>query len=109
MAAMNKVGIGIFGYGFIAASHVNALRAVGGEIVAVCGPRPDRAEEFARRHGIAHALTQPDALLARDDIEAVVVGSTDATHAPLTIAAARAGKHVFCEKPLATNLADARA
>jgi predicted dehydrogenase len=106
---MDDVRIGLFGYGFIAASHVNALRRVGGQIVAVCGPRRAGAEEFALRYGIPHVYTEPRDLLARDDIEAVVVGSPDASHAPLTIAAARAGKHVFCEKPLASNLAEARA
>src|SRR5262249_42096752 len=103
------VGIGLFGYGFIAGAHVEALRKVGGRIVAVCGPRRAGAEAFARRYGIPHVYTEPREVLARADVAAGVVGSPDASHAPLTIMAARAGKHVFCEKPLATNLADARA
>ncbi len=104
-----QVAIGIFGYGFIAGAHVEALRAAGGHIVAVCGPRRAGAEAFAHRYGIPHVYTEPDEMLGRDDIVAVVVASTDASHAALTIAAAQAGKHVFCEKPLATTLADAQA
>src|SRR5215831_18992022 len=106
---MEQVGIGLFGYGFIAGAHVEALRTVGGQIVAVCGPHRERAEAFARRYSIDHVYTEPAAMLARDDIAAVVVASPDASHAALTIAAAHSGKHVFCEKPLATSLADARA
>ncbi len=106
---MDEIGIGLFGYGFIAGAHVEALRTAGGRIVAVCGPHRESAEVFARRHGITHVYTEPTDMLARDDIAAVVVASPDASHAPLTIAAAQAGKHVFCEKPLATSLADARA
>src|SRR5438552_1509778 len=102
---MDEVGIGLFGYGFIASAHVEALRTAGGRIVAVCGPRRAGAEAFARRYGIAHVYTEPAAMLGRDDIAAVVVASPDATHAALTMAAAHAGKHVFCEKPLATTLA----
>lgn len=102
------VGIGIFGYGFIAGAHVEALRAVGAGVVAVCGPRREAAEAFARRYGIEGVYTDPQHLLDRADVRAVVVCTPDADHAPLTIAAARAGKHVFCEKPLAMNLAEAR-
>jgi predicted dehydrogenase len=106
---MDEVGIGLFGYGFIASAHVEALRTVGARIVAVCGPHRERAETFARRCAIAHVYTEPARMLARADIAAVVVASPDASHAALTMAAAQAGKHVFCEKPLATTLAEARA
>lgn len=109
VTSVEQVGIGMFGYGFIAGAHAEALRTVGGRVVAVCGPRREGAEAFARRHGVAHAYTEPAEMLRRDDIAAVVVGSPDASHAPLTIAAAQAGKHVFCEKPLATSLLEARA
>lgn len=106
---MDEVGVGLFGYGFIAGAHVDALRRAGARIVAVCGPHRERAEAFARRHAIAHVYTEPARLLARADLSAVVVASPDAAHAALTVAAARAGKHVFCEKPLATTLDEAQA
>ena len=85
---MDEVGIGLFGYGFIASAHVAALRTAGARIVAVCGPHRERAETFARRYAIAHVYTEPARMLARADIAAVVVASPDASHAALTMAAA---------------------
>jgi predicted dehydrogenase len=101
--------LGVFGYGFIAGVHVEALRHVAGVTVAgVCGPRQEGVAAFAQRYAIAQTYADPDALLARDDLDGVLVDTPDATHYDLVMRAVRAGKHVFCEKPLARTVDEAR-
>jgi predicted dehydrogenase len=103
------LGLGIFGYGFIAGVHAAALRHVdGARVAAVCGPRIDAARELARKHAIADVYSDPDQLLARDDVIGVLVDTPDVTHYDLVTRALRAGKHVFCEKPLARTVEEAR-
>lgn len=107
---MDTVGFAVFGYGFMATAHVEALQAMdGARVVAICGPRLDRAREVADRFGVPRATTSPEEALAFPGVDAVVIDTPDAFHRDLVVAAARAGRHVFCEKPLATNLADGRA
>lgn len=78
------------------------------ELVAVTDDDPERGRAAAGKFG---ASFEPDldTLLARDDIDAVIICSENVHHKRLTIAAAEAGKHVLCEKPLATTVEDARA
>lgn len=71
-------------------------------VLAVASRTPERGRAFADRHGIDHAGDYP-ALLARSDIDAVYVPLPNALHAEWSIAAARAGKHVLCEKPLGVS------
>lgn len=78
------------------------------ELVAVVSRDPGRAQAFAERHGARWAGTDYDAMLARPDVEAVLITTPNALHADQVVAAARAGKHVLCDKPLATGAADAR-
>ncbi|MBI2917091.1 MAG: Gfo/Idh/MocA family oxidoreductase [Chloroflexi bacterium] len=86
-------------------------KAVGATLVAVYSRDQSRADAFARKHGApgCRGYTSLDALLADPAVQAVYVASPDALHAPQTIAAARAGKHVLCEKPMATTVSDAQA
>jgi myo-inositol 2-dehydrogenase/D-chiro-inositol 1-dehydrogenase len=101
--------LGIFGYGFIAGVHAEALTHLEGvSTAAVCGPRADAAHAFALQHGIPTSTTDPDALLADPSINGVLVDSPDATHYDLVMRSIRAGKHVFCEKPLARTVEEAR-
>lgn len=108
---MDKIGIGVIACGGIAqeahlpnyASHPKA------QLVAVADIDEARAREVAERFGVPHVYTDYRDLLARDDIQAVSVCTPNYLHAPQTIAAAEAGKHILCEKPMATNLADANA
>jgi predicted dehydrogenase len=100
---MDRVRVGIIGSGFSAALHVEALRQVHGldvAVVAVAGRDHDKAQRFAARHGIATAYARHTDLLADDDIDVVSLCVPNVAHAPLAIEAARAGKHVICEKPL---------
>lgn len=103
------IGLGLFGYGFIAEAHLEGLRRIPEfQVHAVCGPNLERARAFAARYDIATVVTEPEALLRHPQIEAVLIDTPDRFHAPLTLAAAAHHKHIFCEKPLATSLDEAR-
>lgn len=79
-----------------------------GEIVAVMSSSPRRAAEYARENDIANGVASLDELLD-SGIDAVYISTTNELHLEQALAAAKAGKHVLCEKPLALNTADARA
>jgi UDP-N-acetylglucosamine 3-dehydrogenase len=93
--------------------HANGYAGVLGqlpdaELVLVADDDGERGRDAAERFGTEFVASYHEAL-ARDDVDAVVICSENARHAELTIAAARAGKHVLCEKPLATTMEDAQA
>jgi 1,5-anhydro-D-fructose reductase (1,5-anhydro-D-mannitol-forming) len=105
---MNNVRWGLIGASTIAREWmIDAIRAAGGEVVAVMSGDPVRASRFAAENRIATAATSLDALLG-SGIDAVYISTTNELHCAQTLAAAAAGKHVLCEKPLALDLADAR-
>jgi predicted dehydrogenase len=79
------------------------------EPVAVWSRRPARAAELAQQHGLALGTADIDEMLGHPGLEAVHIATPVATHAEVAIAAARRGLHVLCEKPLARDLAEARA
>ena len=107
---MTKLRWGLIGASTIAAEHmIGAFRANGGEVVSVMSANADRAAKYAREHGIAHATTSLADLVASKEIDAVYISTTNDLHRDQVFAAAAAGKHVLCEKPLALTLADARA
>jgi myo-inositol 2-dehydrogenase/D-chiro-inositol 1-dehydrogenase len=102
------VGVGLIGSGFVTAIHVEALRACPqAEILAVASPTPGHAEAFASRLSIPRHFTDYKKMLARPEIDMVVVGAPNDLHCAITLDAAAAGKHVVMEKPLCLNLADA--
>jgi 1,5-anhydro-D-fructose reductase (1,5-anhydro-D-mannitol-forming) len=87
---------------------INAIRAQReGEVAAVMSSSADRAVAYARESGIPAAFSSLDALLS-SGIDAVYISTTNELHLEQALAAANAGKHVLCEKPLALNSADAR-
>ena len=103
-------------WGFIGASTwaarylIPAVRAVPGSTgVGVFSSSRERGERFAASNGLEKTYASLEELLADPAIEVVYVSSRNDLHAVQAIAAARAGKHVLCEKPLALNLEDARA
>ncbi|MEO7223795.1 MAG: Gfo/Idh/MocA family oxidoreductase [Devosia sp.] len=102
-------------WGLIGASNIarewviGAIRATGGEVVSVMSSDPARARSYADTNGIAKAVTNIDDLLGNTDVEAVYISTTNELHCDQTLAAAGAGKHVLCEKPLALSLRDAQA
>lgn len=100
--------LGIAGAGFIAAVYCHAARQVSGiEIAAVASPRS--AAGFAARWGIPRVYDDPAAMAAEAPIDAVLVALPNHLHREVTLAAAAAGRHVLCEKPLAAGIPDARA
>lgn len=100
---------GLIGASTIAKEWViGAIRATGGEVVSVMSSSPERASDFAHAQGIPKAISAVDELLADPDIDAVYVSTTNQLHYQQTLAAARSGKHVLCEKPLALSLPDAK-
>jgi len=110
MAALEKVRFGIFGAGSIALfRHALELsQNPAAEIVLVYDPIKARAEYLVSRFG-GTVATSEEEIFASKKIDAVVVATPNSEHARLTIAAFAAGKHVRCEKPMATNLEDAAA
>ena len=108
---MNKIRIGIIGAGNIAQnSHIPAyLKQSDAEIVAVCDLKLDRAKEVAAKHNIQYAVGSIEELVAIDEVDAVSVCTWNNAHASAAIAAANAGKHVLCEKPMAMNVEEAEA
>jgi D-xylose 1-dehydrogenase (NADP+, D-xylono-1,5-lactone-forming) len=76
------------------------------EVVAVGSRDQDRAEAYAREHGIARAHGSYEALLADPDVEAIYVSVPNSLHVPWTLRALEAGKHVLCEKPFSRRAED---
>src|SRR3984893_3284539 len=101
---------GLIGASTIASEHmIGAIRANGGEVVAVLSSDASRGQSYAQTHGIPRSTTDLGALVEAPDIDAVYISTTSEMHRDQVFAAAAAGKHVMCEKPLALTLADARA
>ena len=100
---------GIIGTGRISEQWVETLAATeGATVTAVAAREHKRAEEFARRNGVARAYGDYADLVAAEDVDIVYVGTITPLHTEHTLLALNAGKHVLCEKPLALNAADAR-
>ncbi len=87
---------------------VAAMRAAGGSVELVVSANADRGRVFAEAQGIPRSTTSLEEILADSDIDAVYVSTTNELHKAQVLAAAAAGKHVLCEKPLALTLPDAR-
>ncbi|MBV9624795.1 MAG: Gfo/Idh/MocA family oxidoreductase [Acidobacteria bacterium] len=112
-----RLNIAMIGTGFIARAHANAFHQAGRffslpfELATkvVCGRDPSRLEAFRRQWGWEEGLTDWEAAISRPDIQIVDIAVPNRLHAPIAIRAARAGKIVFCEKPLALTAAEGKA
>lgn len=102
---MSDVGFGFLGSGNMATVYADALatQVDGGRFVAVAGG--SRAADLAARYG-AEAEPSVDALLARQDVDVVVIATPHSTHLDLALATAAAGKHIYLEKPMALDSAE---
>ncbi len=101
---MGKVKIGIIGTGSISNMHMSGYtRLEEVEVIAACDTNEARVKEFAERYHIPNTFTDYNEMLKMKEIDAVSVTAWNNIHAPASIAALRAGKHVLCEKPLALN------
>ena len=94
--------VGIVGAGaFVEAAHLPGLQShPDAHVVAICGRRPERARELARRFDVPSVAADYRELCARDDIDAVTIVTPNALHREVALAALAHGKHVLCEKPL---------
>jgi predicted dehydrogenase len=99
---------GIIGGGFIGGVHAYAVRAAGGVLAHIAGASLEQATEAARRLGAEHACASAAELIDADDVDVVHICTPNALHVPQAEAVIAAGKHVICEKPLATDPGDAR-
>ena len=105
---MKSFNVGVVGYGWAAGAHIAAINATGqGRVVAVASSRALDPAELAARHGCEiRAFTNYQEMLRQPEIEVVSICSYHDQHKEQAVAAARAGKHIICEKPLALSLAD---
>jgi predicted dehydrogenase len=108
------LNIGMIGYGFMGRAHSNAYRKVNNffdlayrpVLKAVCARNKDKAKAFAEKWGYESVETDWQRLLIRPDIDAVDICTPNNLHKEIALAAAKAGKMILCEKPLAMNVAD---
>jgi len=111
-----EIRIGLVGYKFMGKAHSNAYLNVARffdlpappVMRALCGRSEAAVGEVARRWGWESVETDYRRLVARDDIDLIDIATPNNTHAKIALAAAKAGKHVVSEKPLAMNVAEAR-
>ena len=110
---MKKFKVGMIGCGFIATGkHLpNIAKQADAEVVAFCDIVPERVQAAAQQFGAPDALVCGDyrQVLARKDINVVHVCTPNSSHAEITVAALKSGKHVMCEKPMAKTSAEAKA
>jgi predicted dehydrogenase len=110
-----KLNVAMIGSGFIANVHANAFRQVGHffdvpyevRCKVICGRDRTKLEKTASRWGWSEVETDWEKVVARNDIDAVDIAVPNTLHSAIAIAAAKAGKIVLCEKPLAASLEDA--
>ena len=108
---MNGLGVGIIGCGGITLqNHLPGLALCPGvRVVALCDANPEVLAKARAAVTVQFTCSDYRELLKRDDVHAVIIATPNFLHAPIAIEAARAGKHIFCEKPLAMNFDEARA
>ncbi|MFW6286614.1 MAG: Gfo/Idh/MocA family protein [Candidatus Sumerlaeota bacterium] len=103
------IKLGIVGTGGIANWHAKNFQPMHGvEIVACADLVKERAEDYAERFGVNAAYGDYEEMFDKEDLDAVSVTTTDSGHCPVSLAALKKNLHVFCEKPLADNLKDAK-
>ena len=106
---MAKLRFGVVGIGNIVQGTIAPaiVAEEGCELVAAVSRDQGRADAFAEKFGARFAYTDYDEMLANPEVDAVFIATPNLQHSAQTIAAARAGKHVMCDKPMATSVADA--
>ena len=113
---MKSVRVGMVGYKFMGKAHSNAYRAlpmffpdsIKPEMKAICGRNPDGLEQARAQFGWESSETDWRELIKREDIDLIDINAPSDAHKEIALAAAAAGKHLFCEKPLALTLADSK-
>ena len=112
-----QLRVGMVGYGFMGRTHSNAYKRLNDffpvehrpVLKAVCARDPKKAQAFADNWGYERVETDWKKLVTADDIDLIDIGSPNDTHYEIAMAAAKNGKMVVCEKPLAMNIKEAEA
>lgn len=113
---MRRIGYGLIGTGFMGKAHAlafGAVRSVFGDLpvidpVVLCDTPADKAAAMANTFGFAHSTDDWRAVMANPEVDIVSVTTPNKLHKEMVLAAIEAGKHVYCEKPMALSLDDAR-
>lgn len=117
MSSKKQLRIGLVGTGFMGRTHSNGYRRVPNffpdleytpVLKAVCSRNKEKVQKFADQWGYESIETDWKKLIERSDIDAIDICTPNDTHAEIAIAAAKAGKMILCEKPLARTLAEAK-
>jgi predicted dehydrogenase len=117
MSTKKELRIGLIGTGFMGRTHTNGYKRAGDffpglayrpVLKTVCSRDQKKVKAFAEQWGYESVETDWKAVIAREDIDAVDICTPNDTHAEIAIAAAKAGKMILCEKPLARTLAEAK-
>ncbi|MEW6686346.1 MAG: Gfo/Idh/MocA family oxidoreductase [Candidatus Edwardsbacteria bacterium] len=105
-----KLGVGVIGIGVIAQlAHLPAFsKFKDANLVALCDFEEAKAKKLAEKYGVKKLFTDFEKLLKCEEVQAVVIATPNYLHAPMTIAALEAGKHVLCERPMALNADQAK-
>ncbi|GIP26802.1 oxidoreductase [Paenibacillus sp. J23TS9] len=113
---MKQIHVGMVGYKFMGKAHSHAYRdipmffpnTIQPVMQAVCGRDADGVSKAAKQFGWNEYVTDWKELVQREDIDLIDINAPSDMHKEITLAAAKAGKHLFCEKPLALSLKDSR-
>ena len=105
-----KVRFGVIGTNFIVDKVLEAARLDHRfELTAIYSRTQERADEFAKKHNVPHTFTSLEDMLSSNLIDAVYIASPNSRHASQSILCMQHGKHVFCEKPFASNANEVKA
>jgi predicted dehydrogenase len=103
------IGVGLVGYGYWGPNLArNFHEAPTGSLKAVCDLQPHRLKGLDRKFPSAHLTSNYEEMLSRTDIDAVIIATPTASHFPLALAALKAGKHVWIEKPICSTSQQAK-
>lgn len=104
---MNKIGFGVVGIGMMGQMHItNLMRNQNATVVAVCARTESKVRAIQEQYNIPYGYTNVQELVENPEIDAVIVATGADAHKEACLAACKAKKHVFCEKPLAKTIAD---
>ena len=107
---MNKIRFGVVGTNFISDWVIAGARQDERfELAAICSRTQETADAFAAKHGIPHTFTSLEAMAASPLVDAIYIASPNFLHAQQSILCMEHGKHVLCEKPMASNAREVRA
>jgi len=108
--ADKRIRVGVIGVGQIGKKHLETyLSTPGVDVIGIAGRDPERTQQVALDYHLAYWTSDYRELLARDDIDAISVCLHNNLHREVSITALEAGKHVYCEKPMAGSYRDAQA